>query len=170
MRQPNRPSLGNDGLNDSQESKAYWAMMYEAFELRAKALRMRAAQTGVPEADRLTHLADAKEMEAQAYMAREKLNRIKTEKQNEIPPASTAKIRPGEVLLVEAGVDSIDRRVTVQADDTIMVPYLGTVTTNDETLESLTRKIAKSFIDKKILTNSTQIQVYRASSSEPLQR
>ena len=81
-------------------------------------------------------------------------------------PSSTTPVRPGDSLIVECLVeDSLSRRVTVLADNTITLPYVGTVNVAGQNPDAIARTLTTSY--QQYLSNPT-IQVYRADVSEPL--
>ncbi|MFK7768735.1 MAG: sigma-70 family RNA polymerase sigma factor [Mariniblastus sp.] len=85
-----------------------------------------------------------------------------------VPPASTTVVKPGEVLLVESMVDeSLNRRVVVQADNTIMLPLVGVVLVHKKTTMEISKILNGKYAG---YVASPDIFVVRESASTPLKR
>lgn len=64
-----------------------------------------------------------------------------------IPPASTAILQPGEVLSIESmNESSLNRRVVVQADSVLTLPFLGDVSVKGLTPGQATEKISEAYL------------------------
>ncbi len=81
------------------------------------------------------------------------------------PIGSTSPVRPGESLLVEfIGDTGLDRRVTVQADNTIRLPLVGTISVEDLTPSQIEEVVDIEFAEFMRDPNSF---VSRESMSSP---
>jgi len=81
-------------------------------------------------------------------------------------PKSNTPLRPGDVLLVESSVDkAINRKVTVLADCSVSLPFVGDLSVKGMTLKTLEQRLNKQYSK---LYRSPNIQVFRANVSEPI--
>jgi protein involved in polysaccharide export with SLBB domain len=82
------------------------------------------------------------------------------------PPSSTTPIAPRDSLLVESVVaSSLNRRVTVLANGTVSLPFVGTVSVSGQNIAAVEKTLTNSYSR---YFSRPAIQVYRASTSEPL--
>ena len=85
-----------------------------------------------------------------------------------VPPSSTAIVEPGEVLLVESMTDAtLNRRVVVQADHTIVLPFAGVVSVRNKTTTEITEILDAKF--SKYVASPTTF-VVRESASTPMSK
>ena len=81
-------------------------------------------------------------------------------------PKSNTPLRPGDVLLVESSTDkTINRKVTVLADCSVSLPFVGDLSVKGTALKSFEQLLNKEY--SKFL-RSPNIQVFRANVSEPI--
>lgn len=163
------PNDNPDKLRKLNEQ--YWMMKERAIEMRIKALHSKTRQTKLDESSKAALQADIMDLEAERVMTQIRLSEAKIAMEKTIPPGSGELLQPGEVLLVEIeGSPEYGRRVTIQRDDTIVLPWLGAVSTKGKTLADLSKLIREEYAERVLFKDTDAIQVYRAISSEPLIR
>lgn len=89
-------------------------------------------------------------------------------KSSSVPPASTDVVQPGEALLVESLMDpSLNRRVVVLSDYTIVLPLAGVVSVKNKTTAEISKILDESF--SKFVANPSMF-VARESASTPIKK
>ena len=80
-------------------------------------------------------------------------------------PTSDSSLRPGDVILIENPAEpTLHRKVTVLADYTISLPYIGDVSVRGDNLRSLETSLRTKL--SPFFRNADVIEVYRADYSE----
>jgi protein involved in polysaccharide export with SLBB domain len=81
-------------------------------------------------------------------------------------PSSTTPVVPGDSLIVECMSNpSINRRITVLADETVTLPYVGVVSVSKQDTATIEKTLNTSY---RRYIKQPDIQVYRADASQPL--
>ena len=145
--------------------------MEKSYALRIKSLGKRSSNLAPDSAEQIEILAEIEEIRARQAELKLQMLLSEQKKRNAIPPASTAPLQPGEVLLIECGLADeagLNRRVVVQRDHTIALPWVGVVSTKGKTLASLTESLNKLYREELIINDNSGFQVYRESASQPI--
>ena len=145
-------------------------LLAESIQLKIRALDVQQRQVK-DEVQKLELRSNQLELESSYLEIRKQQLELKSNSMNAIPPASTARIRPGDELYIEVfDTTGLNCTVKVMADGTINLPLIGKVDTEDQTLESLGKAIGKVYVERKILKESNPlqfVQVYWADSMKP---
>ncbi len=148
------------GQFEIENSREYWQLMarshqrkLEQISRQIKGLRRfkMKGESGAATSEGVFGLESLRfETEAKIVEAKLNIKRINFEKQGKtrvdprmVPPASTADVQPGEVLVVKSVVDDMldDSRVVVQADRTISLKLIGTVSVKGMTPDEIRIKL-----------------------------
>ena len=148
------------GQFEIENSREYWQLMarshqrkLEQISRQIKGLRRfkMKGESGAATSEGVFGLESLRfETEAKIVEAKLNIKRISFEKQGKtrvdprmVPPASTADVQPGEVLVVKSVVDDMldDSRVVVQADRTISLKLIGTVSVKGMTPDEIRIKL-----------------------------
>ncbi len=174
---PDLAGMSEDPLMDaSKDSVEYWELVRSASEARIESYRIQMVKFDEGRIEGNAHEFHANVLEERAKILQINLllNKLNNEPKNSqqsdttpngslnakfIPPASTAKIQPGEVFTIESYRDaSLNRRVVVAADSTITLPLIGVQKVKDLSQEQLREKLNIAF--KQFITEP-MIDVYR---------
>lgn len=164
----------------SQNSTEYWGLILDATENRMKSLEEEQTRIdeGASDLSRFAVRADRLELEAKRLQIILLLRELEQKKKTQppanspslpnpnssksskfIPPASTATIKPGEVLTIEsAAMPEIDRNIIVAADQTIVVPLVGVFSVKDLNQKQLREKLNDAYTE---FVKDPLIDVYR---------
>ena len=162
--------------NVSQDSIEYWRLIQAATDARVESLRQEnfKIESGDSDLDRFAVRAQMLETEAKLLQISLLLEKLKSEQSTPpsnndsssnsnppkfIPPASTATIQPGDVLTIECfNLPEINRNIIVTADQTIVLPLVGTLSVADLDQKQVREKLNDAFKD---FVKNPMIDVFR---------